>query len=351
MRDRIPGLDGLRAGSALLVVAFHFWPDTFPGGFIGVDVFFVISGYLITDQLLRPGRRFGEFMARRVARLWPALLALCGLVVALDVVAGRSPVPGVVSALYAQVPVWRWTGGTVYLPHTWSLAVEMQFYLAWAAFLTLARPSRRTVLLVACWVAGGSLVAAEVVAVAGETVTPFYLTPTRLTGLLVGAAMAAASRAVVARVAWLSLAVVPAVWFTAAGDWQGSITAGSPLGVAVGAGLTAVCVTRAQWAVALLDCGAARYWGERSYSLYLWHPIALFLTGYHTPLGPILAPAAALVLSLVAADVSFRMVERPGRRRFTAILGRWTLRRSDHVAVESVVVAQHHDLADGDLRR
>ena len=155
-----PEIQALRAGAVLLVLAFHVAPHGLPGGFIGVDVFFVISGYLITAHIARPLRRgtfsFGGFYARRAVRLLPAaMLVLLFTLVATWLVVPRTLWPTFTQQIAASaVYVENWVlggnatnysapaAGVSPVQHFWSLSAEEQFYLAWPALL-VARPAHR----------------------------------------------------------------------------------------------------------------------------------------------------------------------------------------------------------------
>jgi peptidoglycan/LPS O-acetylase OafA/YrhL len=139
---RIPELDGLRAISVLLVFVFHAFPYRLPGGHIGVDVFFVLSGYLITGILLKEWGEtatisFRSFYWRRTLRLMPAFLLLLVVYVAiLPAIFGRDHAIAAASSLYAMNWIRAFDlGPTGFLGHTWSLAIEEQFYLIWPVIL------------------------------------------------------------------------------------------------------------------------------------------------------------------------------------------------------------------------
>ena len=156
--DFRPDIQGLRGLAVLLVVLFHAGVPFTPGGFVGVDVFFVISGFLITGLLMREVERSGhirylDFIARRARRLLPAALVVIAFVGAvsvlvypplerLDVMSGRTVAqPLYVANLWFAIRTVDYFGGAAAsnpLLHMWSLAVEEQFYLGWPAFLALA---------------------------------------------------------------------------------------------------------------------------------------------------------------------------------------------------------------------
>jgi peptidoglycan/LPS O-acetylase OafA/YrhL len=203
---RRPALDGIRALAVAAVVAYHL--DALRGGFVGVDVFFALSGYLITTLLLRERSRTGAialraFWGRRIRRLWPLAWSLL-LAVAVAGLAGvwdadqLRRLPGQTAASVLNVANW-WQlthGGYTEqfvapspLRHFWSLAVEEQFYLVWplamAGLLVLAARRGRWVL----WAALAALSAVSFVAAWTATPEAAYLrTDTRMIGLLVGAA-------------------------------------------------------------------------------------------------------------------------------------------------------------------
>ena len=143
----VPELDGLRAVAIGAVLLVHTMPSYFPGGFIGVDIFFVLSGYLITTILCRELERehrvhLGDFYVRRALRLMPALFAMLGVYVSVMVVcrfflADPFNVPDhALAVLSSALYVMNWTavfdiGTSGYLIHTWSLATELQFYILW----------------------------------------------------------------------------------------------------------------------------------------------------------------------------------------------------------------------------
>ena len=159
---RQPGLDGLRGLAVLAVVAFHAGLSWIPGGYLGVDAFFVLSGFLITRLLLREVVEAGQvdlvrFWARRLSRLVPALVAVIAVVVAVRVVQEADALQALgrdaaASLLYAAN--WRFlqvgegyfgaTAEPSLLQHTWSLAIEEQFYLLWPILLVVLLATTRT---------------------------------------------------------------------------------------------------------------------------------------------------------------------------------------------------------------
>jgi len=199
-------IDGLRAVAVILVVIFHAFPEALPGGFIGVDIFFVISGFLITGIIVREmeqGRfSLAGFYARRIRRIFPALVFVLSTVLALgwfwmlpaayeqlsgDVLASASFLPNF--ALMLQSGYFDIEAGKKPLLHLWSLGIEEQFYLLWPLLLLLAARVRLG-LLTAAVVVGLASFVLNVALIDTRPVATFYLPLTRAWELLAGAALA-----------------------------------------------------------------------------------------------------------------------------------------------------------------
>jgi peptidoglycan/LPS O-acetylase OafA/YrhL len=295
----VPALDGLRGVAILAVVLFHFFG--LPGGFFGVDLFFVLSGYLITTILLEDGR-LGRFYVRRARRLLPAL-ALVLLVLSRQ---------------------WGWTRvteGGLYLgnafrafgvghlaatplDHLWSLAEEEQFYLLWPIVLLLVLPRRRH-LAVALGVLFVALVGYRIGLVAtGAGLQRIYFGPdTHADGLVLGclaALLRPQVRAAAGRAGLLAIVVL----FSLAEYSLGWLEYGLPL-FEIAAVL--VVLAAADGHLPELTFKPLIWLGLISYSLYLWHQPARFLFGLHSPW-------RALPAALVLALLSYWFVEKPFRR-------------------------------------
>jgi len=304
-----PEIDGLRAVAVLAVFVFHLNRRWLPGGFFGVDIFFVISGYLITSLILRDceaGRfRFARFYQRRIARLLPAFAA-AGLATIAGAALIYSPqdlasAGATLAAAAASVANFKFLLQGNYFRlspdaqpflHCWSLSVEEQFYLLFPALLLLSR--RRRVL------AGLAVVSLGCYFVFRPE-WAFYLLPARAWELLAGAVMARANRTIPRR--------------------HG---AGTPLFL----GLIAVSFVSGRFAIlpvigtACLLAGGARAlsWkplvviGRMSYSLYLWHWPIFSLVDYACYWqSAAIRLALKVTLSVGAAAACFIFIERPGR--------------------------------------
>lgn len=343
-------IQGLRALAVALVVVFHLWPGALPGGYVGVDVFFVISGFLITGHLVGELERTGtvslsRFWARRIRRLLPAaFLVLAASAVLAFTVLPRTLLPqnlGEIGAAAAYVLNWRLAVDAVdYLAaensaslvqHYWSLSVEEQFYLVWpllvlaAAWLASrsARISRtRAVTLLMTAVVVTSL-AASVAMTAASPALAYFVTPTRAWEFAVGGLVALlpatitrmGGTAVRRIVGWVAVGAITgsAVLFDAATPFPGWAAAVPVAGAAV---LLALGDDEHPWAPqAVARLGPVQYVGDTSYAIYLWHwPLivaAPFVLGHG--IGP-LSGAALLVLTIALAAATKALVEDPVRR-------------------------------------
>ena len=201
-----PDIDGLRAIAVLAVVLFHAWPGALPGGFTGVDVFFVISGYLISSIIFKAqagnGFSYTDFYARRIRRIFPPLLVvvaatlIAGWFVLLPVEyaqLGRHAAAGL--GFVANIAFWLETGyfdtaaELKPLLHLWSLGVEEQFYLVWPVFVVVAWRLRRHLSVMIFGLIAASF-GASIVLTHTNPESAFYLLPSRSWELLAGAAVA-----------------------------------------------------------------------------------------------------------------------------------------------------------------
>ncbi len=333
-----PDIDGLRAIAVLCVLVFHAFPSRLPGGFVGVDVFFVISGYLITGIVAREVEAgtftLGRFYARRVRRIFPALAlvltaalaAACVLLVPDDFLAlARHTVSGVLFT--ANLHLWSEAGyfdGAAEekpLLHLWSLGVEEQFYFFWPVLLAFTARRARAV---AATVALASL-ALCVVLVHAYPVATFYAPFTRLWELLVGALLALFeardpartttphTRAAAAGVSLLGVAAIlgAARGFHADLPFPGAWALVPVLGTAL--------VIRSGMASALnrLVLGHPLLVGIGLVSnpLYLWHwPLLTFFRLVTDERGSIATRLALLGAALALSVLTYRLVEKPMRR-------------------------------------
>jgi peptidoglycan/LPS O-acetylase OafA/YrhL len=330
-----PEVDGLRAVAVLPVVLFHAGLASFQGGFVGVDIFFVISGYLITSIITEEIRqdRFSivKFYERRVRRIFPALFAVLAVVsaaacwVLLPAELEHYARSVVAATLFASnIYFWRDSGyfdataETKPLLHTWSLGVEEQFYIFFPiALYLLHRFGRKSI----NWVAAGTL-ASFVISIqmtAAYPVASFFLLPTRAWELFLGALISLAAfprvQSAPARqalsIAGMGMIAWSVVTFSVATEFPGV----SALWPCVGAAL--IIHSAEGTAVGrLLSLRPVVFVGLISYSLYLWHWSLLVLADLATESGLSTAGVTAVIAaSFALAVASWRFVERPFRGR------------------------------------
>ncbi|HUR76480.1 MAG TPA: acyltransferase [Acidimicrobiales bacterium] len=342
----IPALDGVRALAIVFVMLLHFsspWRrgeyGAFAGGYVGVDVFFVLSGFLITsllvgEQAARGGVSLVAFYARRVLRLLPALvLLLIAHAVFVQRTSGDMETEAksvAVILLYvsnlAQAAGFDELLGSS-LSFTWSLSIEEQFYLLWPAILLLGAlrfaPSRRVLLagLAIAALASGALRAYTWLHEA-DYVAAYMRTDGRVDGLLIGALAAFAWRwrlvptryLNVAATGSLVLLVTVATFATKPGDAM--FTFGFT-GVALAAAVIVVAIAEDAWSLtALFATAPLRAIGRVSYGLYLWQGLSLriALRTFRFDHGPLAIATLALGICVLAVVTSWFAVERPALR-------------------------------------
>lgn len=334
-----PALDGVRGVAILAVMALHAAASYFPGGAVGVDVFFALSAFLITSLILEEvGRRggcfsFKDFYVRRALRLGPALILWLALVAGpTAALAGQSDMlfsSTIASLLYFgnYALAFGWWPIADAHAHVWSLAIEEQFYAVWPLVLVvllLRRGGSATRL--ALWV--GLVASLAVFWVTEATVYSNYFLPT---GHLVplAAGCLAAHLFTFGMPFWLRTAVsqsfLPwAILAAVAGYTLVPYRAAVPIiGVGVGLLILHVCVGEGSAAARLLAWPILLWFGRRSYGLYLYHrtlagTIPLLVPGITLKVaGPLV-----LALSCLTAEVSWRLVERPIARAGRARLAR-----------------------------
>ena len=342
-----PDIDGLRAIAVLSVLVFHAFPSLMQGGFIGVDIFFVISGYLISkhilDELAAGAFSIKTFYARRVRRIFPALilvLLVCLLFGWVILTPGEYEKLGrhtFAGALFlSNILSWREAGyfdaaaDTKPLLHLWSLGIEEQFYIVWPLFLALAWRLRARL----SWALPGVIVlslAYSLMKVQHDVVADFYSPVTRFWELALGALLAsqtfrtaASSPAVRNVLSWLGLGLILLAagvvqnTFLFPGAWALLPTLGAAF--LIHAGMDATINRR------LLSQRAMVWVGLISYPLYLWHwPLLTFLRIIESETPSVQARVWALAASFVLAWLTYRFMERPIRARTRSKAVIWVL--------------------------
>ncbi|MGD0846029.1 acyltransferase family protein [Bradyrhizobium sp.] len=328
-----PDIDGLRAIAVTLVVCFHAFPEAMPGGFIGVDIFFVISGFLITGIIAREldQQQFGllAFYARRIRRIFPALIVVLGATLVLgwlwmlplayaqlsaDVFASAAFVSNI--ALWLQSGYFDIESGRKPLLHLWSLGIEEQFYLCWPLILMLAARLRLSLLAVAS-VLGLASFALNVALIGSDPVATFYLPFTRAWELLAGGVLAcgwnqlrhtsaASNLRAAAGLVLIAIAAGVLDSKSAFPGWWGLLPV---------AGAALLLSAPAAWGCRhLLSSPAMVRIGLISYPLYLWHwPLLVFFGIIKFAPLTLLERALIVALSFALAALTYRLVEVPFR--------------------------------------
>jgi peptidoglycan/LPS O-acetylase OafA/YrhL len=336
-----PDIEGLRAIAVVLVLLFHARVPGFDGGFVGVDVFFVLSGFLITSLLVHELRgtgtvRLGEFWGRRARRLLPA----SALVIVVTIVAARQifdPLTasdiardGLAAALFSanirfglQDSYFADNLQTSPLLHFWSLGVEEQFYLVWPSLLLVLSKARRAApaMIAALWVM--SLVFCLQYTLDKPT-QAFYWLPTRAWELLTGAGLAIVGVGAL-RLSGQARTVIASIGLAAIGaatvlfDEQGFPGAWPLIPVAATAALLLVGGVNGDQGVGRVLAARPLQWiGLRSYAIYLWHFPALILfdaqLARNGSTSTIAQRLAVLAATVALAAITFQVVENPIRR-------------------------------------
>ena len=305
-----PELDGIRAVAILLVLAQHInLPSSTLAGMVGVNLFFVLSGYLITSLLINEQDQTGRinlrrFYERRVRRLIPALIAVLLATGVLLAVMGQFAGyvgPALVSFFYVSDIAKAIGYDLGYVGHTWSLAMEEQFYLLWPALLIFA-PRKWLVPLAVAGVIGA--VALQFLLVPDDILAHFR-PDVRADAILWGCLIALVPITVPRWATAAALIGVIALSFTPF-PWPHAISVSSLLSAAVVAGAATI-------APALSARPLVRL-GQISYGMYLWHAIPVNLFMARTLAGDVFAMAAVVVITIGLALISERWIEHPFRR-------------------------------------
>lgn len=333
-------INGLRAWAVIAVVLFHFGVPGFGGGFVGVDIFFVISGYLMTGiilQKLASDTKFSifDFYLARSRRIVPALLFLCFVLM----IVGWFLLPSIqyeqlakhaISAILfiSNIVFWRESGyfdassHEKWLLHSWSLSVEWQFYIIFPIVLLVLWkliPNKRFLV----WMMILGVIASLTLSILASqkyVSASFYLLPTRAWELLIGGLVyhygpqlkLAGKHRVWLEYMGIALILVSIVFFTGDMAWPGYLAAVPVIGCSM------VLIANQQQSI-FTGSYVAQWLGKTSYSIYLWHwPLAVLLYISGTSGNPILV-SIAIGISILLGWLSWRLIESPSRVALTHI--------------------------------
>lgn len=333
-------INGLRAWAVIAVILYHFGVSGFTGGFVGVDIFFAISGFLMTGIVLEGLERSKtspfsllRFYMARARRILPALTALCAILLVVGWLVltpldyqmlGTHSVAGI--TFLSNIQFWREAGyfdtqsHEKWLLHTWSLAVEWQFYIILPLILMAVwkwRPTRHTVTL--AMLAG--FVTSLSLSIAVTPLAPsaaFYMLPTRAWEMIAGGIvyllanrlmLTSAIRRFLETIGF-ALIIASIIGFNSSSSWPGWRALVPVIGTSI---ILLAARTNSIWTGSALT----QWLGTRSYSLYLWHWPIVVATYYLDQQENSTAIAIGLALTLVLGNLSYNLVETPARRYLT----------------------------------
>ena len=345
--SHVPALDGLRGLALLGVLLFHA-NGALPGGYLGVDLFFVLSGFLITSLLLAEQREtggiaLGPFWIRRARRLFPALLSLMPVVAIYgryfarteELLTVRAQALAALAyvanwqAIFRHQSYWQLFAAPSPLEHTWSLSIEEQFYVVWPLLVSLVlrrRRGERTLLGVCLALSALSMAAMSLLFDPGNTTRAYLGTDTRMAGILFGAALATlispndrfSARTVrtLDVCGFLAALGLGVAWVTLRGTNSFLYRGGfwlTELGALV---LIACAIAGDRSRIArALAIRPLTWLGTISYGVYLWHwPVNVFLSTERTHLHGLLLHALRFAVTFAIAIVSYRFLEQPIRK-------------------------------------
>ena len=375
-RQRFDGLDGLRAVAVTAVICFHFGVGHTGGGFLGVDLFFVLSGFLITYLLIEQfegsaGIGFARFWARRFRRLYPALVVMVAAVCVVVWIArpgdlGQGLVAEAASSLLGVSNWYAISQSTNYFAattspftHMWSLSIEAQFYLVWPLVALLVLRLRRGRVVLGILAGLGALASTAAMAAlyaSGANLTRLYEgTDTHAEGLLVGALLAlllsakasfslglprAMARRLTSLAAVVLVVVVIGAFVVMDGGSSFLYQGGFLLYAIAVAMLIALVISHpTRWFTRVLSLAAVAYVGRLSYSLYLWHyPLVVLLTHQATGLDGASLFVVRVMATLGLSVLSYHLIEVPVRRRVALGTG-WQLGLVAGVVATGALVA------------
>lgn len=349
--ERRSDIEGLRALAVLLVVAYHYGVTQFSGGFVGVDVFFVISGFLITKLLIDEGAReggikLGNFWARRIRRIIPMAL----LVVVVTVIAGLYMLePGRARELStvalgavgfcANFVLYYTTGSYLSgvtppspLQHYWSLAIEEQFYLVWPLILFVVvkfgRKYWRRWLAAAVVIFGGSSLIYSIAITRSQRDLGYYMPHARIWEILAGAGLATVGVHIFkipqrfrAAIGWAGLLLI--IWSAVSFD-NTTVFPGSAALLPVLGTVAVITAVETSWGPQrILRISPAQRIGAWSYSLYLWHWPALVLVEARFGIPSVWTKIWLFIGCLVLSAITYTYVEQPARRHAWLTIRPW----------------------------
>lgn len=370
----MPGLDGLRAIAVLGVIFYHLTPHILPGGFLGVPIFFVLSGYLITDLLIQEFQQnkkisLKQFWKRRLNRLYPALLAMLILVTGWITLFQRELLLNIRGAIISSLLYlnnwWQIIQGESYFDrfatpspfvHLWSLALEGQFYLVWPVIVVLATITIKKNSHIFYLFMGLSIISALLMAILfvpnGDPSRVYYGTDTRAFSLLIGSAISFVwpstklkedvplkAKLILESVGLVALAVLIFMMTTVMATNSFAYYGGMFLFSLVSGVLIGIVAHPATYLSRFLGMQPFKWLGQRSYGLYLWQYPVMVL--YEVKIGdtsihPMRHLLIQLFLIVLMTEASYSLIEMPFKKLNVKAILNW-----------QVIVEKWHSLLNG----
>lgn len=370
----MPGLDGLRAIAVLGVIFYHLTPHILPGGFLGVPIFFVLSGYLITDLLIQEFQQnnkisLKQFWKRRLNRLYPALLAMLILVTGWITLFQRELLLNIRGAIISSLLYlnnwWQILQGESYFDrfatpspfvHLWSLALEGQFYLVWPVIVVLATITIKKNSHIFYLFMGLSVISALLMAVLfvpnGDPSRVYYGTDTRAFSLLIGSAISFVwpstklkeevplkAKLILESVGLVALALLIFMMTTVMATNTFTYYGGMFLFSIVSGVLIGIVAHPATYLSRVLGMQPFKWLGQRSYGLYLWQYPVMVL--YEVKIGdtsihPTRHLLIQLLLIVLLTEASYSLIEMPFKKLNVKAILNW-----------QVIVEKWHSLLNG----
>lgn len=318
---RIAAIDGLRAFAFALVFIYHAFPTYFSGGFIGVDIFFVISGYVITQSLIRDGIKFKLFYIRRFFRIIPPVIPV--LLFVLFVKLFDINIVSLEEALYALFSIMNWvrvfeiTDGS-YVGHFWSLSIEEQFYLFWPLVLLSFMKFNNKLIICLLLVIIFTIIQLSMFYIGVDFNRIYNGTDTRISQILIGCSLCFLNKKYQFNSLIASICLISLILFGIFIDKYSSfyISFGIPLIAILSAFIILHMANDKSFLHKIFEQKLILWGGSRSYALYLWHYPVLgicFQLGSEYSIRPLISVIIATIITTLFSEISYRYLEKPSR--------------------------------------
>ncbi|WP_084001656.1 acyltransferase family protein [Tsuneonella dongtanensis] len=331
---RVAALDGLRAFAVIAVFLFHAFPAHFVGGFLGVDLFFVLSGYVISSSLIAKKIDLRAFYLHRAFRILPPIVPVIAFALATGLsglgIASLADIAYAVASIMNFARIYEWTTGAG-LGHFWSLSVEEQFYLLWPVSLLLILKNSRPARILAVVVFFLLILQIARALTGADVLTLYNGLDTRAPQLLLGCLLALTSIRIDLSRLWPILTII---WLLAICTIQFDswfyLSFGMGSVALLAAATIKLCVDANTPLHSFLENSVVQWAGSRSYAIYLWHyPLFVFASKLpnHDHFSETSTALVVFFATCCASELSYRFVETPARHLRNRIEARGQARR------------------------